>query len=109
MVLWTDVVVLVQDGANVLFAGFNAAYFAWYGQRRAETRSRRVAAAALAVLNGSIALEAVLFLGLFIAVHGGVEALPLLRSGAAIGSRSFLLAASTFITLLIWRQRRRGN
>ena len=65
MVLWPDGALLFQDGAIILFAGFNTVYFAWYGLKRAHTRARRVATVALALVNASLALEAAFFLAFF--------------------------------------------
>ena len=102
MVLAAPVVVLV--GLTFVSAAANAAYLGRYALRAARP-ARRVGSAALAALSAALASECLLFAALLL--MRGERVLDGTTSAAALlAVRTFLLGASGFISLLIWRQHR---
>lgn len=95
--------VLTQDVATVTCGLFNAAYFAGYWWRRTDRRSRRVGAAALAVVGVAAAVEAAFSQALFWSQREAIS-LGLLSPGAWALIRLPLLAATAFISIIILRR-----
>jgi hypothetical protein len=98
-VLWLAVVSSVLAGLCFLLGMHNGVYFGCYAWRPGATAGRRVAATALALLNGAVACEAASFVVL--AGAGGTDTL-LASVGVAL-VRVFLLAAVAFLFLLTRR------
>jgi hypothetical protein len=97
--VWLDVVTSIEAGAGFILASFSAAYLLRLAGGL-ESRARRIGAAALAVVSGGLALEAVLFLG-----QAPVDgSLP--RSAAVLVVRSALLISAALIAGLILRHGR---
>ena len=95
--------VVTQDIATATCGLLNAGYFAGYWWRRADRRSRRVGAAALAVVSVAAAVEA-LFSQLLFWSQREVISLGLLSPGAWALLRLPLLAATAFISIIILRR-----
>lgn len=97
--------ILASDGATAIAAAFNAA---WLVARRV-TRARggrRLAAVALAALNGGIAVEATFAQALFAAHRLGLETAPLFATAPWLAARLPLLVATLLLSLLILRRDR---
>ena len=103
--MW-DGLIALGDGLTALCAAFNTLYFVRYWQRPA-ARSRRVGAAALVLVNSSMAVQAVFFLALYLTHRWGGPVEGFFSPGAWLPARAPMLAAAAFITLLVVRQRRR--
>ncbi len=97
--LWSELLPF-EALAQALLSGGNCAYFAVYA-RRAYPRSRRAAALALTLLSAALSLEAAVFV--FVSLGGATGALA--GSAAAFLVRGLLLAATAFLSLLVWRRR----
>ena len=92
---WLDLLILSEAVGGLLLAGSNGVFFARLAQA-ASRPARRVAALALTLVNGGLALEALLFL-VVAASTAGLERI------AVLAVRSALFAATAFIALLAWR------
>jgi hypothetical protein len=92
-----DLFLQAEAAAGALLGLANGAYFAAYASRTV-SRSRRVGAACLALVNLAIGLEGLAFLVVGAAPANAAEAAAL-----AI-ARTGLLLGAAFITLLIARQ-----
>ena len=103
--MW-DGLVAAEDTLTALFGAFNALYFVAYWRRRTG-RPQRVGAAALALVNGSMALEAAFFLALYLTRHLGGPVGGFFSPGVWLSVRAPMLGAAGVISLLIARQRRR--
>ena len=99
--LWSELLPL-EAFLQAVLSGTNCAYLSDY-YRRAFPPARRAGALVLALLNGALALEAIFFI--FVALGGATDSLP--GSGAAFVVRSLLLASTAFVSLAVWRGRRR--
>jgi hypothetical protein len=98
--------VVAQDGATAVCAGFNSAYFSLLGLQGDGPRARRVAAAALAVLNAAIVVESLFAQALFWAHRSGASLDTLLSPGPWLAARFLLFLAAALITFLILRRAR---
>jgi hypothetical protein len=89
-------------GLTFLFATANAVYLARYSlhSRRA---ARRIGSASLAVLSAALTSEALLF-GTLTLLRGEDFLDGPVSRAALLTVRAFLLVATAFISLLIWRQ-----
>jgi len=94
-VQWLDLLILSEAAGGLVLATLNGAFFARLAQATRRP-PRRVAALALTLVNGGLALEALLFLALASST-AGVERL------AVLGVRSALFVATAFLALLAWR------
>ncbi|MPZ48342.1 MAG: hypothetical protein GEU75_03355 [Dehalococcoidia bacterium] len=94
---WLDLLVSIEAGGDFILASLNCLYFLKYA---AATRSpsRRLGAGALASLQGSLALEALLFLS---QAPSGAQSWT--RAVALVTVRSALLASTALVSLLIRR------
>ncbi len=99
--MWLDAVAFAQAAIEVACAFTNLCFFLRYLGRKS-LPSRRVAAAALALINLALGLEASLFL--LPATRSGVLDEELARATALVLVRGSLLAAAAFVSLLVWRQ-----
>ena len=104
--MW-DLLVAAQDALTALCAAFNALYFVRYGRRPA-ARPRRVGACALVLVNGSVAVQAVFFLALYLTHRWSGPVEGFFSPGVWMPARAPMLAATAFVSLLIVRQQRRG-
>ena len=96
---WLEAAALVEHALTVVSSGFNALYFATY---RSSIRRRRWAAAALALVNGALLVQA-LYLGILPLWLR--DSLPVLLSPRPMLLTGVLpLVASLFISVLIVRQ-----
>lgn len=102
--MW-DGLVVAQDALTALCAAFNTLYFVGYWRRRAG-RPQRVGAAALALVNSSMAAQAVFFLALYLTRRWGGPVEGFFSPGVWLPARAPMLAAAVFISVLIARQRR---
>lgn len=100
------VLVVAQDAATAACAGFNSAYFSLLWLRGDGSQPRRVAAAALAVLNAGIVIESLFAQALFWAHRSGASLDALLSPGPWLAARFLLLIAAALITVLILRRAR---
>ena len=101
-----DVLVLAQDIATAACGSFNALHFLGYWLGRDTARSRRVAAAALTVINAAVVVESLFFLALYW-THRCRSSIDLFLSPLAwISARTLLLLGTAFISALILRQQR---
>jgi len=94
-VRWLETILLAEAGAGFVLAGLSCLYF-WDYAGRTRTRSRRVGAAAMALVSGALALEAFVYVAAGRPGHGA----------AALGlaaARTALLAAIASIGLLVLR------
>jgi hypothetical protein len=98
-VQWLDLIVVTEAAGDLVLSSLSCVYF---GRQAALSRlaARRVAATSLSAVNGALALEATLYLGLSSPATG-------LEQVAVLVVRSVLLGASAFISLLVWRHARR--
>jgi hypothetical protein len=87
---------------ELFLATYNAVYFFDYAART-RSASRQVGAFGLGLLSTGLGLEAALYT--VSSLGPGLEVLS--GSFAAFFVRSVLLAAATFVSLLIWRGTRR--
>ena len=102
-----DAIVLAQDIATAACGSFNAIHFLGYWLDRGSSRSRRVAAAALTVINAAVVVESLFFLALYW-THRWRGSIDLFLSPPVwISARTLLLLGTTFISALILRQQRR--
>lgn len=95
--------VVAQDAATAAGGVLNAAYFAGYWWRHAETRARRIAAAALAFVGVAAVVEAAFSQGLFWSQREAA-ALGELSPGVWALVRLPLLIATLFISIIIVRR-----
>jgi hypothetical protein len=101
-----DVLVLAQDIATAACGSFNAIHFLGYWLGRDTARSRRVAAAALTVINAAVVVESLFFLALYW-THRWQGSIDLFLSPPVwISARTLLLLGAAFISALILRQQR---
>jgi hypothetical protein len=100
-----DALVLVQDIVTIACGGFNAAYFSTRWTERGARPSRRVAAAALALLNAAIAVESVFFLALYWTYRWQGALDRFFWPPAWLSARLLLLVGTAFISALILRER----
>jgi len=96
-VQWLDLLVSIEAGGDFILASLNCLYFMKYA-RNTRSASRRVGATSLASLQGSLALEALLFLS---QTPAGAQSWT--RTVALVTVRSALLASTALVSLLIWR------
>jgi hypothetical protein len=97
-VRWLDLWVLVAAGIDFVAAGANCAWLLrWY--RAATTPARRLGAAALALVNAGLALEALAFLWLAAPASEG----PVTQTVAVVMVRAALLASSLLVGVLLLR------
>jgi hypothetical protein len=96
VVQWLNMMLFIAAGVDFVLASVSCVSL-WDLARRARTRARQVGASALAVVCGSLASEAVLFL----ALATSTSSWPWLLATALV--RSVLLCASSSIALLLWR------
>ena len=102
-----DVLVLAQDIATAACGGFNALHFLGYWLGRGTTRSRRVGAAALTVINAAVVVESLFFLALYW-THRWQGSIDLFLSPPIwLSARTLLLLGTAFISALILRQQGR--
>jgi len=98
--------VLAQDLVTAACGLGNAAYFVHYWWRRNGSRGRRVGALAMALVSAAAVVEAAFSEGLLWS-QAGTGPLEALFSPAAWALlRLPLLAATGFVTLLVWRRLR---
>jgi len=97
-VQWLDLWVLVAAGIDFVAAGSNCAYLLRWAAA-ATTPARRLGAAALALVNAGLALEAIAFLWLAAPASAG----PAPQTAAVILVRIALLSASALFSLLLLR------
>ena len=94
---WLETLVLVEASAGLILATMNCRWLIGYA-RGAREAARRAGAAALALLSGAVALEALTFLA-----SPAIEASPELREASVVVVRSALLTASATISALLLR------
>ena len=94
---WLELLVSIEAGGDFILASLNCLYFLGYA-RATRSRPRRVGAMALTALQGSLALEALLFLS---QAPAGPQSW--LRSVSLVTVRTALLASTGFVSLLIAR------
>jgi hypothetical protein len=96
--------IMAQDLATAVCGAFNAAYFGHHAWVR-RARARRVAATAMALVSLAALVEAGFSQGLLWSQSGGpVEDLVSYEGWALL--RLPLLAATAFVSLLVWRRLR---
>ena len=93
---WIQLILTTFAATGLVLAVVNCGYFARYA-RTTRSTSRRVGAISLAVINAGFASEAAAYLS-FAPPVSGIELL------VASLVRPLLLAATAFVSLLIWRQ-----
>jgi hypothetical protein len=99
-----DALAVAQDLTTALCGGFNALYFLLYLLRRQETVSRRVAAAALAVVNAGALAESLYFSALYTTYRLGWRAqTPFLSPFPWLLARSLPFLGTLFVSLLVLR------
>lgn len=98
--------VTAQDVATAACAGFNSAYFSLLWLQGDDSQPRRVAAAALAILNAAIVVETLFAQALFWTYRSGASLDTLLSPGPWLSARFLLLIAAALITILILRRAR---
>ena len=98
MVRWLDLWVLVAAGIDFVAAGANCVYLLRWA-RAATTPARRLGAAALALVNAGLALEAMAFLWLAEPASAGSAS----QTAAVVLVRAALLASSVLIGVLLLR------
>ena len=95
---WLDLWVLVAAAIDFVAAGSNCVYLVrWIGA--ATTPGRRLGAAALALVNAGLALEAMAFLWLAAPASAG----PASHTAAVVLVRIALLASSALFSVLLLR------
>jgi hypothetical protein len=97
-VQWLDLWVLVAAGIDFVAAGSNCCYLLRWAQA-AMTPARRLGAAALALVNAGLALEAIAFLWLAAPVSAGSAS----QTAAVVLVRIALLASSALFSVLLLR------
>jgi hypothetical protein len=105
MVLAAPVMVLL--GLTFVSAAINALYLGRYALRTSRP-ARRVGSAALAGLSAALTSECLLF-GTLVLARGERFLDGAASAAALLAVRAFLLAASCFVSLLIWRQHGDGR
>ena len=95
---WLDLWVLIAAGIDFVAAGANCAYLVRWAQL-ATTPARRLGAAALALVNAGLALEAMAFLWLAAPASAGSTS----QTAAVVLVRVALLASSALIGVLLLR------
>ena len=95
---WLDLWVLVAAGIDFVAAGANCAYLLRWAHA-ATTPARRLGAAALALVNAGLALEALAFLWLAAPASEGSTS----QTAAVVLVRAALLASSALIGVLLLR------
>ncbi len=101
-----DALAVAQDLATALCAGFNALYFLNYRWRRRESPSRRVGAAALALVNAGALAESLYLMAVYGNARLGWWAqTSLLAPEPWLLARSLPFLRTLFISLLILRAR----
>ena len=95
---WLDLWVFLAAGVDFVAAGWNCAYLLRWA-KAASTPARRLGAAALALVNAGLALEALAFLWLAAPASDG----PAPQTAAVVLVRSALLASSALIGVLLLR------
>jgi hypothetical protein len=99
-----DALAVAQDLTTALCGGFNALYFLLYLLRRQETVSRRVAAAALAVVNAGALAESLYFSALYTTYRlGWREETPFLAPFPWLLARSLPFLGTLLVSLLVLR------
>jgi hypothetical protein len=98
-VLWLDWLLIAEASGGLVFASWNCCHFVRHASQ-SRLRARRVAASALGLVNGALALEAACYLTWSLPVEG-------LQLAAVTFVRCVLLASCSFMSLLIWRHGRR--
>jgi hypothetical protein len=96
-VQWLETLAVGEASAGFVLAAMNCRQLMGYA-RRARSPGRRAGAAALALVCGAIALEALAFL-----VSPALQASPGLRDASVLAVRSGLLAASAAVSALLLR------
>ncbi len=96
-------VIVAQDLATGLCGLLNTGYFVSYWWRRDDRRSRRIGAAALAMVSAAVVVEAIFSQGLFWIRQ---EAFPLGELSLSMWAlaRLPLLVATLFLSLLVLRR-----
>jgi len=97
-VQWLDLWVLLAAGIDFVAAGSNCAYLVRWAEA-ATTPAPRLGAAALALVNAGLALEALAFLWLAAPASDG----PASHTAAVVLVRGALLASSVLISVLLLR------
>jgi len=97
-VQWLDLWVLVAAGIDFVAAGSNCAYLLRWAVA-ATTPARRLGAAALALVNAGLALEAMAFLWLAAPASAGSAS----QTAAVVLVRIALLASSALFSVLLLR------
>ena len=95
---WLDLWALVAAAVDFVVAGWNCAYLLRWADA-ATTPARRLGAAALAMVNAGLALEALAFLWLAAPASDG----PALHTAAVLVVRGALLASSALMGVLLLR------
>ena len=95
---WLDLWVLVAAGIDFVAAGSNCAYLLRWAQA-ATSPARRLGAAALALVNAGLALEAMAFLWLAAPASAGSAS----QTAAVVLVRIALLASSALFSVLLLR------
>ena len=98
MVQWLDLWVLVAASVDFVAAGWNCAYLVRFATA-ATTAARRLGAAALALVNAGLTLEALAFLWLAAPASDG----PASQTAAVVLVRLALLASSLLFSVLLLR------
>ena len=96
---WLELLISIEAGSDFVVSALNGLYFLRYSLETSVT-ARRVGAAALALICGALALEAVVFLSASPADWSTASAT---RSAALVAVRSVLLLSTVLISLLIGR------
>ena len=96
-VQWLELIVSLAASGDLVFACLNCLYFLGYAQAT-PSPSRRVGAVALIVIQGGLALEALLFLS-----QAPVAAQSWTRATAVMVVRGSLFLSSALVSVLIWR------
>ena len=97
----TASIIFAADGMTAASGAFNAAWLISYYNA---APSRRVAAAALALLNAGAATQAAFAQSMFTAHRLGFSIDPFFQPGAWLSSRVLLLAGTLLISMLILRR-----
>ena len=99
-VQWLETLVVVEASGGFVLASMNCRQLVGYA-RGARSAARRAGSAALALVSGALAVEAVAFLA-----WPAIEASPALRDVSLVAVRSGLLAASAAVSALLLRNGR---
>jgi hypothetical protein len=99
-----DALAVAQDLTTALCGGFNALYFLSYLLGRQETLSRRVGAAALALVNAGALAESLYFSALYTTYRLGWRGeTPLLSPFPWLLARSLPFLGTLLVSLLVLR------